>query len=142
MAEIAITSTLLITTAESPGGPDHALHAVPAAAAANTSGYFTPRFSTAWRAVNRIPPASQARRSQSAGISPASARSARSHARCSADSIGSEYRSSATITFVSHSMAPPQLHVGAGLARVGLPGLGRPTVPEPMLLLRSRALRE
>ncbi len=34
---IVITSTLLIATAESPAGPDHALHAV-AAAAASTSG--------------------------------------------------------------------------------------------------------
>ena len=34
-----ITSTLLIMMAESPAGPDQALHAVPAAAAAKTAGY-------------------------------------------------------------------------------------------------------
>ena len=38
ITEIVITSTRLITTAESPGGADQAVHAVPTAAAANTAG--------------------------------------------------------------------------------------------------------
>ncbi len=131
ITETAITSTLLITTAESPGEPDHALHAVAVAAAANTSGFATRWLRTASRTVNHTPPVSQASRSQPAGISPASVRNPRAQSRCSAGSIGSERRSSANITLVSQSTAPPRPRLRAGSAFGAPAGPGRPIGPRP-----------
>jgi hypothetical protein len=136
---IVITSTILITTAGSPGGPDQALHANPAAAAANASVHAHRRISAAWRTVSRSPPASQANRDHPGGTSAASLKTASAHSRRSAGSTAIERRSSAAITRVNTStVRPPPGDVVARIASRGsrqerLPGRERrwPQAPRP-----------
>jgi hypothetical protein len=129
IATIVITSTLLITTAASPGGPDHALHAVPAAAAVNASGYPSFRPRAASRAVSRSPPASQASRRHPRGTSTASLQTASAHSRRSAGITAIDRRSSPAIARVAPSMTRPALGVVEETGWCG-PGKARPPLGE------------
>jgi hypothetical protein len=104
---IVITSTLLMMIAASPGGPDHTLHAVPAAAAANASGYPSLRASAASRTVTRNPPASQLSCRHPVGTSAASLQTASAHSRRSAGTSAIERRSSAAIARVTPFIVRP-----------------------------------
>ena len=127
---IVITSTLLITMAASLGGPDHALHAVPAAAAVNDSGYPSLRPRAASRAVSRSPPASQASRRHPGGTSAASLQTASAHSRRPAGTTAIERRSSPAITRVSPSTTRPAPGVVAEMGWCG-PERARPPWGEP-----------